>query len=100
MNRRGYCIFIDTLCHGAVPSVTEILPDDPDHADGRICVFQTELEAQREIADFMMTRLQEFLDGERDFEDAITVEEYVVEVEVLPDGTIVEASGKCDSSTV
>jgi hypothetical protein len=94
MNRRGYCIFIDTLCQGAVPSVTEILPDDPDHADERICVFQTELEAQREIADYMMTRLQEFLDGERDFEDAITVEEYVVAVEVFPDGTIVEASGK------
>jgi hypothetical protein len=94
MNRRGYCIFIDTLCHGAVPSVTEILPDDPDPTDGRICVFQTELETQREIADFRMTRLQEFLDGERDFEDAITVEEYVVAVEVLPDGTIVEASGK------
>ena len=42
MNRRGYCIFIDTLCQGAVPSVTEILPDDPEHTDGRICVFQTE----------------------------------------------------------
>jgi hypothetical protein len=51
------------------------------------------VEAQREIADFMMTRLQEFLDGERDFEDAITVEEYIVEVELLADGTVVDASG-------
>lgn len=51
------------------------------------------MEAQREIADFMMTRLQEFLDGERDFEDAITVEEYIVEVELLADGTVVDASG-------
>jgi hypothetical protein len=94
MNQRGYCIFVDTLCGGAVPAVTEILPDDPTNAVGRICVFQTELEAQREIADFMMNRLQQFFDGERDFEDAITVDEYVVEVEVLPDGTVVEASGK------
>jgi hypothetical protein len=28
MNRRGYCIFIDTLCQGAVPSVTEINSTD------------------------------------------------------------------------
>lgn len=93
MNRRGYCIFIDTLCQGAVPSVTEINSTDGREEQNRICVFSTEVEAQREIADFMMTRLQEFLDGERDFEDAITVEEYIVEVELLADGTVVHASG-------
>ena len=41
----------------------------------------------------MMTRLQEFIEGERDFEDAITVEEYVVAVDVLPDGTIMDTDG-------
>ncbi len=41
----------------------------------------------------MMTRLQEFIDGEREFEDAMTAEEYVVEVDVFPDGTIVDADG-------
>lgn len=51
MNRQGYCIFIDTLCHGSVPSVTEILPDEPASAGVRICIFPTELEAQREIVD-------------------------------------------------
>ena len=56
-------------------------------------MFATKSEAQREIADFMMTRLQEFMDGQRDFEDAIAVEEYVVEVDVLPDGTIMDADG-------
>ncbi len=30
----------------------------------------------------MMTRLQQFLNDERDFDDAMTVEEYVVEVDV------------------
>ncbi len=92
MNRRGYCIFIDTVFQGAVPSVSEVDGDDPD-ASGIISVFPTEREAQLEIADFIMTRLQQFLDGERDFDDAITVDEYVVEVDVLPDGRIVDAHG-------
>ena len=93
MNRRGFCIFIDTFFQGPVPSVKESLPDDDTNDPERICVFSTELEAQHEIVDLMMIRLQEFLDGERDFEDAITVEEYVVEVGVCPDGTIIEADG-------
>jgi hypothetical protein len=93
MNRRGYCIFINTLFQGPVPSVTESLPNDAANAPERICVFSTELEAQREIVDFMMLRLQEFLDGERDFEDAISVEEYVMEVDVCPDGTILDVDG-------
>jgi len=33
------------------------------------------MDAERDIADNVMTRLQEFLDGERGFEDAIRVEE-------------------------
>ncbi|MEO5913822.1 MAG: hypothetical protein ABIS50_06290 [Luteolibacter sp.] len=91
MNRKGYCIFVDTLCQGAVPNVKESGPDDVE----RVCVFPTELEAQREIADYMITRLQQFIDGERDFEDAVTVEEYIVEVDVAQDGTIVDADGNC-----
>ena len=95
MSRRGYCIFIDTLCQRPVPSVTEFIPTDPRNDAERICVFPTELEAQREIIDLMMIRLQQFLDGERDFDDAITVDEYVVEVDVFPDGSIVDADGTC-----
>jgi hypothetical protein len=41
-----------------------------------------------------MTRLQEFLDGERDFDDAITVEEYVVPVTLLADGSVVDEDGR------
>ena len=93
MNQRGYCIFINTVAQGPVSSVTEIGSRDASNIPGHFCVFPTELEAQHEIADFMMTRLQQFLDGERDFEDAITVDEYVLEVEVLPDGTVVDANG-------
>lgn len=77
---RGFCIFLDTFFQGPTLAVTE--------EENRPCVFSTELDAQREIADNMMTRLRQFLDGERDFDDAITVEEYVVPVTVLADGTI------------
>lgn len=95
MNRRGFCIFIDTLCQGAVPSVKERSPNAAANAPDRICVFPTELEAQREIVDMMMIRLQEFLDGERDFDDSMTVEEYIVEVDVCPDGSVLDENGTC-----
>lgn len=93
MNRRGYCIFINTLCPGPVPSVRESVANAADDSPDIICVFPTELEAQREIVDMMMIRLQEFLDGERDFDDAMTVEEYILEVDVCPDGSVLDENG-------
>ena len=94
MNQRGYCIFIHTLCQGRVPSVHESKAGDPPGTPASICVFATEREAQLEIADFMVTRLQEFMDGEREFEDAIETEEYVVAVTVQPDGSIIDEDGR------
>ena len=85
MSEPAFCIYITTVCEGPVPSVRD--------GDGRPCVFKTELEAQREIADNAMTRLKEFIDGEREFEGAMTVEEYVVPVDVYPDGSIVDVDG-------
>ena len=82
---KSFCIFIDTVVDGPMPSVRD--------ADGRPFVFLSKLEAQREIADNAMTRWQEFLDGEREFGDAMTVEEYVVEVELQPDGTVLGPHG-------
>ena len=84
--RNGFCIYINTFCQGPVPSVSD--------GDGYV-VFETELEAQKEIVDFVITRLQQFVDGERDFVDAITVEEYVVPVTVHPDGVITDENGNC-----
>ena len=83
--RNGYCIYMHTFFQGSIPTVSD--------GDDKYIVFETELEAQREIADYAMTRLQQFLDGERDFDDAITVQEYVVPVTVHPDGTITDADG-------
>jgi len=62
--RDGFCIYIDTFCQGPVPVVSD---------ENGYCIFETELEAQREIVDNQMNRLQQFLDWERDYEDAIAV---------------------------
>lgn len=57
-------------------------------------VFPSELDAQREIADNQLIRIQQFLDGERDFEDAISTDEFVLPVDVLPDGRISTENGR------
>ena len=85
MNRRGFCVFINTFCQGPVPSILS--------EGDRPLVFATRVEAEREIADYTILRLHQFLVGQRDFEDAITIDEYVVEVDVLPDGSITDESG-------
>jgi hypothetical protein len=51
-------------------------------------VYATELEAQREIAEHQLALIKQFLDGERDFNDAMTVEDFVLPVDVWPDGSI------------
>ncbi len=84
--RHGFCIFIDTFCQG----VTVAVRDGEDWP----VVFPTEREAQLEMVDFLQTRLQEFLDGERDFEDAITVEEYVMPVTVSASGAVMVEDGR------
>ena len=83
--RKGFCIFMHTIFQGRVPSVS---------VDEYYVVFDTEREAQLEIVDFMMTRLREFIDGERDFDDAIETEECVMPVTVYPDGTFTDDYGR------
>ena len=85
MNSSGFCIYTNTFFQGPIPTVSD--------GEGQYVVFETELEAQKEIADHAMTRLQQFLDGERDYDDAITIDEYVVPVTVHPDGTITDEDG-------
>ncbi|NOS99201.1 MAG: hypothetical protein HOP29_01075 [Phycisphaerales bacterium] len=85
-NPTKYCVFIDTIRDGTVPSVCD--------GEGKPCLFETRLEAEREIADNMITRLQEFIDGERDFDDAITTEEYVDEVNAPPHGSFIDSTDR------
>ena len=84
--RNGFCIYISTYCQGPVPVVSD---------ENGYVIFETELSAQREIVDNLTIRLQQFLDGEREYEDAITVEEYVMPVTVHSDGTITDEDGRC-----
>lgn len=84
--RSGFCIYVDTVFQGPVA----VLSDGESYV-----IFSTELEAQREIVDHQMARLQEFLDGEREFEDAMTIEEYVVPVMIHPDGVITDGNDNC-----
>lgn len=84
--RHGFCIYIDTVCEGPVPIEHD--------GNGNIIVHATRESAEREIAGDVIDRLQQFLAGERYFDDAMTVEEYVEEVDVLPDGSIIDESGR------
>jgi sugar lactone lactonase YvrE len=56
-------------------------------------IYLTREAAERQIAEDTMERIQQYLSGERDFEDAMTVEEYVIDVDVLPDGSVVDEDG-------
>lgn len=80
----GYCIYITTVCQGPVPVERG--------ERGNPVVYATEVEAQRVIAEDTMKRLRQFLEGEREFEDAMTVEEYIEFVTVLSDGSIVDVA--------
>lgn len=81
----GYAIFVHALAEGVVPLVRD--------EKSRPVVFSTEREAQLEIADNLITRLREFIDGNREFEDAISFEEFVMRVDRRPDGALVDEGG-------
>jgi hypothetical protein len=83
--RSAFCIYINTFCEGPVP-VERGETNFP-------VVYSTLLEAQKEIAEYTIERLQQFLKGERDFDDAITVEEYIMKVDAFSDGSILDESG-------
>jgi len=84
-SRSGYGIFINTIEEGEVPLWLD--------GEGKPCFYSTREEAEREVVDDLLNRLEEYLAGEREFEDAITVEEYVLPVKRLPDGTLVQGVG-------
>jgi hypothetical protein len=85
-SRDGFCIYIDTICQGPIP----VWRDER----GLPVVFATQKEAEREIATDAIERLEQFLAGERGFDDAMTVEEYVVAVTQYPDGVITDEDGR------
>ncbi len=72
-----YCICINSVVEGVIPIVTDEY--------GKPVLFQSIRDAELEIADGMITRLQEFIDGGRDFADAVSFDEFVVEVSSADD---------------
>lgn len=70
--REGFCIYIDTFFQGSVPVVSD--------GEGRLVVFETEFEAQKEIVENQLVRMRAFVDGSGDFDDAVRLDEYVVPV--------------------
>ena len=84
--RSAYSIFIPTICQGTIPAWHD--------ETGYPVIYVTELEAQREIAEDCIERLRQFLANERDFEDAMTVEDFILPVDVWPDGSISIEDGR------
>jgi hypothetical protein len=83
--RSAYAIFTRTICEGLVPAWYD--------ESNLPVVYATELEAQREIADDLMEHLQQFLDGEREFDDAVSTDDFILPVDVWPDGSISTEDG-------
>lgn len=76
----GFIVAIDTVVEG----LTALVKDD----EGRPVVFATEEAAQKCIVDFLADRVDECQRGERDFDDVMTIEEFVKPVEVDEIGCI------------
>ena len=80
-----FCIYIDTISQGPIPIERD------EH--GFPVVYAKREDAEREIAKDCIERLHQFLSGERTFDDALTVEEYVAEITRCEDGVIMDADG-------
>lgn len=81
----AYCIFMDTVCEGKIPAWR--------NESGGILLHATERHAQLEIADYTMIRIRQFQQGERDFEDAFAVDDFIEPVTTRNDGTFVDLGG-------
>lgn len=84
--RPAFAIFTETLCEGLIPAW---------HDDRGVPVsYATEREAEVEIAEMMIDHLEEFLAGERDFDDASICSDFILPVFVLPDGCLYIDDGR------
>jgi hypothetical protein len=83
----GYCIYVDSLLEGSIPVERQ--------DKGNPVTYENRSDAEREIAEGIIERLTQYLEGNRDFDDAISVEEYVVPVTIYPDGSVVDELGNC-----
>ncbi len=78
--RPAFAVFTDSLCEGLIPAWHD--------NRGLPVTYATKREAQIEITETLMEQLRQFLAGERDFDDAINTDDFILPVSVWPDGTI------------
>jgi hypothetical protein len=83
--RPAFAIFTQTICQGIVPAWRD--------ERGFPVLYESEKEAQKEVAEMIIEHLQQFIADEREFEDAITTEDFILPVDVWPDGTISTEDG-------
>ena len=53
-------------------------------------IFPTLREAQENVADDLLTQIYSYLDGEREFEDAMHIEDEIIPIMQLPNGDLVK----------
>jgi hypothetical protein len=85
LRMNAYCIFIHTLGGEKVPAWRG--------TQGHYLLYPTERDAQLEIAEDLIEKLRQFRDGERNFEDAIGMVDFIEPVIAHDDGTFVDAEG-------
>jgi hypothetical protein len=85
--RQAFALFMPTIFQG-------IMPAWYDEESGNPVTYATEHEAQREIADHHLELIKQFLVGERDFAEAMTVEDVILPVRVWPDGSVSIEDGR------
>lgn len=83
--RSAYAIFTQTICEGLVPAWYD--------ENNLPVIYDTEAEAQLEIVDTLMEQLRQFQNGEREFDDAIAIDDFILPVDVWPDGSISTEDG-------
>mgnify|MGYP001552053244 CR=1 FL=1 len=85
-SRPAFAIFTETICEGLIPAWHD--------ERGYPVTYLSEKEAQREIAEMLVGQLQDFLDGNREFEDAIVTSDFILPVDLWPDGCISTEDGR------
>ncbi len=85
-NKYVFALFIDTVFQGPMPSWYD--------EDGYPVTYCSKRKAQEEIADTQMEYWRQFMARERPFEDAVSIDDYIVSVRRLADRTIQTKDGR------
>lgn len=89
--KTSYVIMTDTVCQGEIIGCHT----EDDTGNRTPDLFDTEVEAWKEIADFKISELKQFVDGERELEHTdFSCDEWVEKVNVADDGLVCSEDGK------